>query len=481
MSEPIRRTWRSTKVVRPMVVDLVVVGAGAAGIGAAHAARRRGATVTLIERGPIGGDCTFTGCIPSKTLLQAASRGATFDQAMTSVHQAIATVAASESAVVLRQEGIDVIEGSAQFLDHRTLDVDGRRVHARAIVLATGSSPSLPHIPGLETVPFLTNETIFGLDALPRTLAILGGGPIGVEMAEAFARLGTKVTIVEAAPQLLPREEPMAARVIADAFSALGITQLVSSPVTGVTRASSGDGVELTLEGGATLQADRLLVAVGRQPITKGLGLERAGVEVNDRGFIKVDSRLRTTAAGILAAGDVASPLQFTHVAYQTGRIAATNALARIPLHRFRTATIPWVTFTSLEVARVGMTEAESVTRGGRVVFVPMSQVDRAITSGHTDGFVKIVVGPRPLLRNLAGGRILGATIVAPRAGEMLHEIVLAMQVGMFPARLAQSVHAYPTWSMAIQQAAAQLFGEFGGRRVRPASANPGDSGDSLA
>ena len=459
-----------------MDTDLVVIGAGAAGIGAAQTARRRGASVALVERGPIGGDCTFTGCIPSKTLLDGASRGESFDAAMAAVRTAVETVAATESAPVLRKEGIDVIEGSASFTDRLTLTVDGKPIRAKSIVLATGASPAVPPIPGLESVPYLTNENIFELASLPRSLAILGGGPIGVEMAEAFARLGSKVTIVEGASQLLPREEPLAAEVIASAFSRLGIAQRTGSAVSSVEHGALGSGVTLRLADGSSVEADQLLVAVGRRPATSNLGLDAAGVDVDARGFVTVDSRLRTSAKGIFAAGDVAEALQFTHVAYQTGRIAATNALSHLPTHRFRSASVPWVTFTSPEVARVGMTEAEAAPRGGRVVFVPMTEVDRAITTRQTEGFVKIIAGPRPLLRNVAGGRILGATIVAPRAGEMLHEIVLAMQAGMFPARLALTVHAYPTWSMAIQQAAAQLFGEFGGRTARMASTTSDDA-----
>jgi pyruvate/2-oxoglutarate dehydrogenase complex dihydrolipoamide dehydrogenase (E3) component len=219
------------------------------------------------------------------------------------------------------------------------------------------------------------------------------------------------------------------------------------------------------------VDADELLVAVGRKPVTDGLGLDEAGVRVDRRGFIQVDSRLRTTASGIFAAGDVAEHLQFTHVAYETGRMAALNALARVPLHRFRTSSVPRVTFTDPEVARVGITESEAAAQGARVAFLPMTELDRAITAGRTEGFVKIIAGPRPILRRAAGGRVLGATIVAPRAGEMLHELVLAMRTGMFPARLALTTHAYPTWSMAVQQAAAQFFGEFGGRSARPTSA----------
>ncbi|HEX4539107.1 MAG TPA: FAD-dependent oxidoreductase, partial [Acidimicrobiales bacterium] len=217
---------------------------------------------------------------------------------------------------------------------------------------------------------------------------------------------------------------------------------------------------------------------VGRTPTTKGLDLEKPGVAVDERGFVHADERLRTSVKGIFAAGDVAEPLQFTHVAYETGRIAALNAVARLPVHRFRPARVPWVTFADPEVARVGMTESEAAGLGGRVAFLPMTEVDRAVSAGRTEGYIKLIAGPRRVLGRVAGGRLLGATVVAPRAGEMIHEVVLAMAVGMFPGRLALATHAYPTWSMAVQQAAAQFFGEFKGRSARPASADLQDGAE---
>jgi len=220
---------------------------------------------------------------------------------------------------------------------------------------------------------------------------------------------------------------------------------------------------------------------VGRTPATNGLDLEAAGVAVDEGGLVRTDDRLRTSAEGVFAAGDVAEPLQFTHVAHETGRIAARNALARFPVRRFHPTRVPWVTFTDPEVARVGMSESDAARHGGQVAFLPMTEVDRAVTAGRTEGYIKIIVGPRKVLGRVAGGRLLGATVVAPRAGEMIHEVVLAMAVGMFPARLALTTHAYPTWSMAVQQAAAQLFGEFGGRRARAASAYPKESADEWA
>jgi pyruvate/2-oxoglutarate dehydrogenase complex dihydrolipoamide dehydrogenase (E3) component len=477
---PEDRAPATTTVATPgeiidMTSDLVIIGAGATGIGAARAARAKGAEVVLVERGRVGGDCTFTGCIPSKTMIEAAKRGDNFATAMAKVHQAVEHVAASESAEVLRHEGIDVREGTARLAGPHTVEVDGIAVLAHAVVIATGANPLVPPIPGIETVEYRTNETLFDLTSLPKSLAVLGGGPIGVEMAQAFARLGSVVTIVEGGDRLLPREEPLASATLQNVFTHFGIEVRTGATVERVERIDGETSMRLHLSEGSQVETDVLLVAVGRAPATSGLGLEDAGVRLNPSGFVQVDSRLRTTARGVFAAGDVAEPLQFTHVAYETGRIAALNALARVPVHRFRPAAVPWVTFTDPEVARVGVTESEAAARGGRVAFLPMTELDRAITAGRTEGFVKIIAGPRTILRGTAGGRILGATIVAPRAGEVIHELVLAMRTGTFPARLALTTHAYPTWSMAVQQAAALFFGEFGGRSARPASATSAD------
>jgi pyruvate/2-oxoglutarate dehydrogenase complex dihydrolipoamide dehydrogenase (E3) component len=428
--------------------------------------------VVLVEQGDIGGDCTFTGCIPSKAVIEAAVRGEGFDAAMARARDAVATVAGAESAPVLRSEGITVVEGRARFVDRRTVDVDGRRIRGGAVVVAAGAGPAVPRVPGLDTVPYLTNETLFDLDQLPGTLAILGGGPVGVEMADAFSRLGARVAIIEAAHQLLPQEEPLAARVLAQALSELGAVVRTGSAVTRVEPVTPS-AVRLVLADGSSVEAEALLVAAGRRPATGGLGLEATGVEVDDAGFVIVDARLRTTARGVFAAGDAAHRLQFTHVADETGRIAAFNALSRVPLRRFRPGSVPRVTFTNPEVASVGLTEAEAAHHGGRVAYLPMTEVDRAIAAGATGGFVMVLAGPRRVTRNLAGGRFLGATIVAPRAGEMLHELVLAMAAGMFPARLALTTHAYPTWSVAVRQAVAQFFGVIGGRSSRPAATGP--------
>jgi pyruvate/2-oxoglutarate dehydrogenase complex dihydrolipoamide dehydrogenase (E3) component len=454
----------------PEVYDLVVIGGGAAGLGAARAAAATGARTLLVFAGEIGGECTFTGCVPSKTLIQAAARGAAFPAAMTAVRQAVATIAATETAEVLAAGGIDVVRGHAVFTAPHQLSVAGRLLRALRFVIATGSQPAIPPVPGLAEARHLTSETVFDLTELPARLAVLGGGPVGCELAQAFARLGSQVTLIEAAPRLLPSADPEASQVIDGVFRAEGI-----SLRTGVAAASvqqKDNEITLVLASGEKLAADRLLVATGRRPVTGDLGLEAAGVHLDDRGYIATGRHLATTARGIYAAGDVTGRMPFTHAAFAMGRLAACNALRRrwSPPGTFDISAIPSVVFTDPEVAQVGLTEAQAAAhRGARVAYLPMREADRAVTAGRTEGFIKIIAAPRRVLGNTGGGRVLGATIVAARAGEMIHEPALAMRTGMFTGRLAQATHAYPTWSLATQQAAAQFFGQFGGRTARKA------------
>lgn len=452
--------------------DLIVIGGGAGGLGAARAARAVGADVLLVNDGPIGGDCTFTGCVPSKTLLAAAAQGASFDEAMARVAATVDHIAATESATVLRAEGIAVRDGRARLVTHDTVVVDDDRITAPRLVVATGSRPAMPPVPGIDAVDALTNESVFALSAAPRRLGIVGGGAIGCEMALAFARLGVAVVLLEAGPRLLGREEPEASDLVADSLRKAGVDVLVGVDIDRAERRPDGTVLRLAIhgpEGHREVVVDRVLVAAGRSPNVEGLGLDELGVRLDERGHVRTDDRLETAIRGVYAVGDVTGKLPFTHAADEMGRLAAGNALRKGPRGRFRTNWIPWVTFTDPEVARVGMTEAEAATHGGRVAELPFTEMDRAITDGRTDGFVKLIAGPKRLSRNLFGGQILGATVVAPRAGEMIHEPTLAMRTGMFAGRLAQTVHAYPSWSYAIQKAAAQFFREIEGREARPA------------
>ncbi|WP_309117699.1 FAD-dependent oxidoreductase [Saccharothrix sp.] len=451
-----------------MDYDVIVIGGGAAGLAAAQAAVRAEAHVLLVADGEIGGDCTFTGCVPSKTLIEAAAHGASFAEAMARVRATVARIAATEDETVLRAQGIEVLRGRARFTGRDTFEVDGRRVRSARIVIAAGASPLVPPIDGLADLPVLTTDSVFGLTEAPESLAVLGGGAAGCELAQAFARLGVAVTVVEAADRLLPGVEPEASELLAEVFAAEGITVHTD---TQVTAASTENGrVVLRTSAGTEVSAQRLLVAVGRRPDTAGLGLDAAGVRTDERGFVAVDRHMATTADGVYAAGDVTGLFPHTHAAYAMGRIAIGAAVRRSRRPSFDSTAIPRVVFTDPEIATVGTTEHEVTDRRARVAYLPMSEVDRAIAADRTRGFVKLLAGPRPLLGNLGGGRLLGATIMCRRAGELIHEPTLAMRTGMFTGRLAQTVHAYPTWSIAVQQAAAQFFDGYGGRTARPAT-----------
>jgi pyruvate/2-oxoglutarate dehydrogenase complex dihydrolipoamide dehydrogenase (E3) component len=448
--------------------DLIIIGGGAGGLAAARAAQWVGADALLVNDGPLGGDCTFTGCIPSKTLLSAARDGLGFDDAVGRVSQAVDRVAATETADVFRSRGTRVLEARARLVTHDSIAVGDRRITAPKIIIATGGRPAMPPIPGLDTVDALTNESVFSLSSLPASMTIVGGGSIGCELAEAFARLGTAVTLVEGLPRLLAREEPDASAVVERSLTGLGVRVVTGVVIERVE--STGMGRVRIFVDGQEIVADKLLMAVGRVPNAEELGLDELGIELTEDSYIKTDDRLSTNVRGVYAAGDVTGKLAFTHAADEMGRLAAGNALGKGQRGRYRTHWIPWVTFTSPEVARIGMTEAVASAHGGRVAELPLSEIDRAITDGSEDGFIKLIAGPKRITRGLFGGQLIGATIVAPRAGEMIHEIALAMRVGMFTGRLAQTVHAYPSWSYGIQKAAGQFFGDVEGRTARDAN-----------
>lgn len=442
-----------------LTFELVVIGGGAAGLGAARSAAGAGRRVALVTAGEIGGDCTFTGCVPSKTLIEAAEQRLTFEQAMRRANETIDRIAATESADVLSGEGIEVIEGHAAFRDAHHLDVGGTVLRADHIVIATGSSPVVPK--SLSGASILTTDTFWSQSSAPASLAIVGGGAIGCELAQATARFGVPVSLVEGSQQLLPLEEPDVAVVVRAALERDGVKVRVGSTV------ESLDCQGLTLADGEPVTADRVLVAIGRRPDTLGLQVQAAGVDVDEAGYLVTDEKLRTTAPHIYAAGDVTGRMPFTHAADAMGRLAARNAFAAAG-RRFDTDPIPWVIFTDPEVARVGLRE-DQASEHDRVAYLPLEEVDRAITAGRTEGFVRIIAGPRRGAGSIGGGRVLGATIVAPRAGEMIGELALAMRTSMFTGRLAQTVHAYPTYSVALQQAAAQFFTTVGGRTARQA------------
>jgi pyruvate/2-oxoglutarate dehydrogenase complex dihydrolipoamide dehydrogenase (E3) component len=455
--------------------DLLVIGGGAGGLVAAREARRRGASTILVQDGRVGGDCTFTGCVPSKGLLAAAARGEGFTDAMGLVHGAIERIAATEDAAALARDGIEVVDGRARLVGPDTVEVDGTHIRGGHLVIATGSRPAIPPVPGLADVSPLTNETLFELDRRPDSLTILGAGPMGCEMAQAFARLGTAVTLVEADDRILPREEPDTSAVLTEVLTDEGVAVHVGVKAERVERSDEGR-ISVRLADGHVVESDELLVAAGRLPTGRGFGLEEVGVELDHRGAVVVDATMATSVRGIWAVGDVTGGLALTHVAGRQGWIAASNALAktaRVRRFHFDPSPVPWAVFTSPELGRVGLTESEAAQShpSARVAHLDLSHVDRAVATGAERGFVKLIAAPRPGIGHLGGGRIIGASIVAPTGGDLIHEAALAMQTGMMAGRLAQTTHAYPTWAMAIQQAALQFFGTSAGAEARTVQA----------
>ena len=404
------------------VYDLAIIGAGAGGLIAARFAVKIGARVLLVERDRIGGDCTWTGCVPSKSLIRAAKaahevrtaarfgiRAPSCDVDMGAVRdyvqRRVREIYEPTSPDALRREGIDVALGPASFEDARALDVGGRRIHARNYLICTGANPMMPDIPGLPYVPFRTYHDIFDTERLPASLAVIGGGPLGAELAQAFQRLGTAVTMI--ANRLLPHDDTDAAAVIGRVFDREGIRLGLA---TASVRSDSGM-IEVSSDSGTEVRADTLLVAVGRRPNVEGLGLDRAGVVHSARG-IAVDDRLRTNVPHIYAAGDVLGREQFSHVAGFQAFEAARNAL--LPGNGSgRPNPMAWVTFTDPEVAQVGLTESAARAQFGNQVTVTrwdLPRVDRAKCDDDEDGFIKLVFDD--------GAALAGATIVAARAAK---------------------------------------------------------------
>ncbi len=454
--------------------DLVVLGGGTAGLVSSVIAAGIGARVALIERERTGGDCLWTGCVPSKSLLASArlahrmrhaeelglasvEPAVDLDRVMARVRGAIAAIEPHDSPERLRREGVEVIAGDGRFVDARTLVVNGRRLRFRAAILATGSEPELPPIAGLDDGPVLTTDTVWDLKRLPGRLAVLGGGPIGCELGQAFRRLGSEVVLVELAERLLGKEEPDASALIAESLRADGVEVRLNARVTEVRWTgdddSDGELVCETPDGICTTGFDRMLVAAGRRPRTDGIGLEDAGVEVREDGAAMVDEQLRTTAAGIYAAGDVTATLPFTHVAAHHARTAVINAL--FGTRRKVDETVPWVTFTDPEVARIGLTEAQARARwGGRAKIArsDYTNLDRAITDAEAYGFALLIGDPL--------GRLVGATIAAPGGGEAIAE--LAARIGNRDKidSLSTTVHAYPTLAEGPSRAADEYLRE---------------------
>lgn len=440
--------------------NLVVIGAGTAGLVSAVGAAGLGAKVAIIERHAMGGDCLNYGCVPSKALIRAARAAADarsassfgvdvgpvqpdFAAAMERLRRLRAELARNDSVARLSGLGIDVFLGQGRFVADDGVEVDGRQLRFSRAIIATGARAAAPGIPGLADAGFFTNESVFSLTELPSSLVVIGAGPIGCELAQAFRRFGAVVTLIGDSPRILPREDPDASAALAAVFEREGITTLLDARVTRVDADGSSRVRSVVVEHGGRevlVRAVAVLVAVGRTPNLEGLDLERAGIASTPAGVV-VDDHLRTANRRVFAVGDVASRFKFTHAADAMARLALQNALffgrkAASPL------VIPWATYTDPEVAHVGITAQEAASRKDVLTFtVPLAENDRAVLDGQHEGFARVHADGR--------GRILGATMVASHAGEMIGEMSLAITAGLTLATMARTIHPYPTQSEA--------------------------------
>lgn len=448
--------------------DLVIIGGGVGGLVTASVAGQLGLDVVLIERREmLGGDCLNAGCVPSKSLIRGAEVAHLMRTAnrfgvspaepqvdlgtvMDRVHAVIAHLAEHDDPERLRGYGVDVRFGEAQFTDPYTVTVDGEPIAGRRFVIATGSRPAAPPIPGLESASCWTNETVFNQRTLPERLAVIGGGPIGTELAQAFSRLGSQVTILQGAPYLLPKEDRELTAELEERFAAEGITVHAGATVE---RVETEQGVStLHVQGpdkSTAVLADAILLGTGRHANVEALNLDAAGVAL-DEGRIRVDRRMRTTARHIFACGDCCGPYPFTHMAeYQAGIVIA-NAIFRMP-KKADYRVVPRVTYTAPELAHVGYTEAEAEALGKRVQVArfPFRDVDRAVCDGQPEGQVKLI---------LARGRLIGASVLGAHGGELIHELILAMHAKVKVGGIAAAIHAYPTRSQIHRRAVNSLY-----------------------
>lgn len=454
--------------MKAIKTDIIVIGGGSGGLSVAAGAAQMGANVVLFEDGKMGGDCLNTGCVPSKALLAAgkaahhaagnAEMGITgitakVDFATAKVHVAdvIATIAPHDSVDRLNGLGVTVIRERASFAGRNKIQSTTHLVTARYIVIATGSSPLVPAIAGLDRTPFHTNETIFSDPAKPNHLLIVGGGPIGIEMAQAHARLGCRVTVVESAT-IMGSDDAELVKILKTRLINEGIKLVEGVRITEV--AKSKVGITASLDDGGVLEASQLLVAIGRRPATEGLDLAAAGIAFTSAG-ITTDKRLRTSNKNVFAIGDVTGRAQFTHTAGYHASVVIRNMLFKLPA-RSNDHISPRVTYSDPELAQVGLTEKAATDRWGeaniRIMHMPLANIDRAIADRRREGMVKIITN--------RSGRILGASILAPNAGEMILAWVLAISSRQKISKMASIIAPYPTYGDASKQAAGRFFTE---------------------
>ncbi len=454
-----RKVYRGYRKPEAFDYNLIVIGAGSAGLVSAYIAAAVKSKVALIEKHKMGGDCLNTGCVPSKALIRSArilayarraeefgldkiAPQADFSAVMERVQQKIAKIQPHDSVERYTALGVDVIAGAARITSPWTVEVEGRTLKTRSIIIATGAGPLIPPIKGLEQIDYLTSDNLWELRELPRRLVVLGGGPIGSEMAQAFARLGSEVTQIEMGPRLLPREDVEVSAFVEDNFKAEGIRVLTGHQAQEVRRDGRRQWLVCSRDGApAEIGFDRLLIAVGRKANVSGFGLEELGIELDPQGTVSTDPFLRTRFPNIFCAGDVAGPYQFTHTAAHQAWYAVVNALfGRFKRFKADYRVIPWCTFTDAEVARVGINESEAqqkkipyeVTRYG------IEDLDRAIADGEDRGWVKVLTKPK-------SDKILGVTIVGHHAGDLLAEYVLAMKHNLGLNKILGTIHIYPT------------------------------------
>ncbi|MGV6804878.1 MAG: dihydrolipoyl dehydrogenase family protein [Ruegeria sp.] len=447
-----------------ITTDILVIGAGSGGLSVAAGAAQMGARVVLLEGGEMGGDCLNAGCVPSKALIaaaeaahapaQAARFGVTarldqvdFAAVMDHVRDVIATIAPHDSQERFEGLGVRVIRAFGRFVSPTEVDAGNVRIAARRIVLATGSRPAVPPIPGLDQVPYLTNETLFSLAERPDHLMVIGGGPIGLEMAQAFCRLGSRVSVVEAA-RALGREDPDLAKVVIDGLRAEGVDLREGTPVDRV--AGQDGGLCLTLGDGTRLSGSHLLVATGRRPATEGLNLAAAGID-RDGPAIRVDNRMRTSNRRVFAIGDVTGGAQFTHVAGYHAGLVIRSAVLGLPA-KTRTDHVPRVTFTDPELAQIGLTDAEAREKFGDRVETArfdFDHLDRAVAERATEGFIKVMV---------VRGRPVGASIVGRGAGEAANFWALALASRLKISAISGMISPYPTRGELSKRAAGAYF-----------------------
>lgn len=448
--------------------DLIIIGAGSAGLVCAYLAALMGSRVSLAERHRMGGDCLNTGCVPSKALISttrflAACRDSQrlgvrqavaewdFGEIMQRIRNVIQTIAPHDSIERYTRLGVDVIEGDARVVSANCVEIDGQSYQTRRIIIASGAKPFVPPIEGVDQLPYLTSDSIWDLEVLPPRLLVLGGGPIGCELAQCFARLGSQVTLVEMVDRVLFREDADVTKLLEESLRKDGIELLTGHQASRFYQQQGQWQLDCKhVDGIRTVAFDQALIAVGRAPNTGDLDAGALGIELARNGAIMVDDRMQTTLSGVYACGDVAGPYQFTHAAGYQAWYATSNALFA-PFYRpkINYRVLPATTYTEPEVARVGLNEQEAEAAGiaCEVSGFPLAELDRAVAENLTEGFIKILTTP-------GKDRILGCTIVGANAGELIAEQVLAMQHGLGLGKILGTIHAYPGWAEANKLAA---------------------------